>query len=77
MEKLILVNELDIDLGNDPISILENLQEKKYNKDQIKFSKKLASDHEYQNRLRDIKANSPARFNADKRRLKWGFGLCR
>ena len=72
--KLILVNELDIDLGNDPISILENLQEKKYNKDQIKFSKKLASDHEYQNRLRDIKANSPARFNADKRRLNRASG---
>ena len=72
--ELILVNELDIDLGSDPISILENLQGKKYNKNQVKFSKKLASDHEYQNRLRDIKANSPARFNADKRRLSGASG---
>ena len=34
----------------------------------------MGSDHKYQNRLRNIKANSPARFNADKRRLNGASG---
>jgi len=72
--ELLLINELGIELGNNPEEILYNLQKKKYDKKQIKFPKKLASDNEYQKRIRDLNANSPARFNADKRRLKGASG---
>lgn len=66
---LILVNEIGIDLGETPEEILNNLETKNYNSEQIKFPKKLASDNEYQHRVRDIDADTPARFNADGRRL--------
>jgi D-lactate dehydrogenase (quinone) len=66
---LILVNEIGIDLGETPEEILNNLETKNYNSNQIKFPEKLASDNEYQHRVRDIDADTPARFNADGRRL--------
>ena len=66
---LILVNEIGIDLGETPEEILNNLETKNYNSDQIKFPEKLASDNEYQHRVRDVDADTPARFNADGRRL--------
>ena len=67
--ELVLVNDLGIELGNKPEEILTNLQNQNYSKDQIKFSNKLASDNEYQERIRDVDAKTPARFNADSRRL--------
>ena len=67
--KLSLVNKLEIELGVTPEDILTNLQSQKYTNDNIQFSEKLASDNEYQKRVRDIDAKTPARFNADKRRL--------
>jgi len=66
---LILVNEIGIDLGETPEEILNNLETKNYNSNQIKFPEKLASDNEYQHRVRDVDADTPARFNADGRRL--------
>ena len=66
---LILVNEIGIYLGETPEEILNNLETKNYKSDQIKFPEKLASDNEYQHRVRDIDADTPARFNADGRRL--------
>ena len=71
---LILVNDLGIDLGNSPEEILINLQTHNYNKNNILFSDKLASDNEYQERVRDIDANTPARYNADGRRLYGASG---
>ncbi len=67
--KLELVNHLGIELGSSPLEILNNLEEINFNQDNILESKKLASDKEYQNRVRDINANTPARYNADERRL--------
>ena len=67
--KLELVNDLGVDLGNSEKEILNNLQSKNYNQDQIQFPKKLASDNEYKSRIRDVDAETPARYNADKRRL--------
>ena len=67
--KLELVNDLGIDLGDFEEEILNNLQLKNYNQEQIKFPNKLASDNEYQNRIRNVDAHTPARYNADKRRL--------
>jgi D-lactate dehydrogenase len=72
--ELILVNELGIELGNTPEEILTNLQNKKYKSDQIQFPDKLASDNEYEERLRGINEDTPARFNADTRRLYGASG---
>ena len=72
--ELVLVNDLGIELGKSPEEILTNLQNQNYNKDQIEFSNKLASDNEYQERIRDVDANTPARFNADGRRLHGAAG---
>ena len=71
---LVLVNDLGIDLGNSPDEILTNLQTHNYNKNNILFSDKLASDNEYKKRVRDVDANTPARFNADGRRLHGASG---
>lgn len=71
---LVLVNDLGIDLGQTPDEILTNLQNKNYTEKDIKFPNKLASDHEYQERVRDVEARTPARFNADGRRLHTASG---
>ena len=72
--KLLLVNELGIELGNSSEDILTNLQTQNYNKDHIQFPSKLASDNEYKERIRNVKAHTPARFNADERRLYGASG---
>ena len=72
--KLLLVNDLGIDLGDTPEKILINLQTQNYTKDQMQFPNKLACDNEYGKRVRDIDASTPARFNADGRRLHTASG---
>ncbi len=72
--KLVLINDLGIELGDTPEEMLSNLQNQNYNKDQIKFPNRLASDNEYEQRVRDIEASTPSRFNADKRRLYGASG---
>ncbi len=72
--ELTLINDLGIDLGNTPEEILTNLQNENYTPDQIKFPDKLASDNEYEQRVRDIRADTPARYNADPRRLHGASG---
>jgi D-lactate dehydrogenase len=67
--ELILVNHLGIDLGDSPEKILSNLQNGDFVKQVVATSSKLASDTEYVERIRDVNANTPSRFNADKRRL--------
>lgn len=72
--KLILVNELGVDLGNTPKEILTNLQNNNYKQSDIQYSSKLASDNQYQERIRDVNADTPARYNADSRRLYGASG---
>ena len=72
--KLILVNELGVDLGNTPEEILTNLQDSNYGQSDILYSSKLASDNKYQERIRDVIADTPARYNADSRRLYGASG---
>lgn len=72
--ELVLVNELGVDLGETPEEILTKLQNQDYTEDQIQFTNKLASDNEYEQRVRKIDADTPARFNADKRRLHGASG---
>ncbi|MGB1369774.1 MAG: D-lactate dehydrogenase [Flavobacteriaceae bacterium] len=71
---LVLVNDLGVDLGQTPDEILTNLQNKNYTEKDIKFPNKLASDNAYQERVRDVEASTPARFNADGRRLHTASG---
>ena len=72
--ELVLVNDLGIDLGNTAEEILTNLQTHNYTKNHIQFPDKLASDNEYKKRVRDVNANTPARYNADGRRLHGASG---
>ena len=71
---LALVNNLGIELGDNPDEILTNLQNHNYSKDNIQYSNKLASDNKYQEQVRDINSSTPARFNADGRRLHEASG---
>ena len=72
--KLSLVNDLGIDLGDTPEEILTNLENKNYTKSQIHYPDKSASDKEYKKRIREVDASTPARFNADERRLHGASG---
>lgn len=68
--ELRLVNHLGIELGDTPEDILVRLDEGRIADADIVTSSNLhASDHEYCNHVRDISAKTPARFNADPRRL--------
>lgn len=67
--KLELINHLGIDLGNSPQEILTNLQEGKYQSKDIHSTGIKGHDHNYCNHVREINADTPARFNADPARL--------
>lgn len=72
--ELELINELDINLGNNPEEILENLQNKNYTTKDINYSKKNASDKNYSKIVRDVHSKIPARYNSDKRLLYGASG---
>lgn len=63
--QLHLVNHLGIELGDEPEAILQNLQNHKYSDQDIKHDAGMGHDHEYRNHVREIDADTPARFNAD------------
>jgi D-lactate dehydrogenase len=65
-----LVNHLGLRLGNDPEAILARLEAGDFAADEIEHpAGRIASDGEYATHVRDISASTPARFNADPRRL--------
>ena len=68
--ELKLINTLDINLGDSPEDILNNLEHQNYNNKDFLVSNKRASDNGYQAIVRDITANTPARFNSDQRLLR-------
>ena len=72
--ELSLVNNLGIDLGHTPEEILTNLQEQNYKQADIQYPDKLASDNIYHERVREVDADTPARFNNDGRRLHESAG---
>ncbi|CCQ10480.1 D-Lactate dehydrogenase [Pseudoalteromonas luteoviolacea B = ATCC 29581] len=72
--ELVLINELDIDLGDSPESILTNLQTRNYSAQAVRSTGKSASDNDYKTWVRDTQSSRPARFNADKRRLNKASG---
>ena len=65
-----LVNHLGIDLGATPEEILTRLQNGRYGPAEIGDDPtRVASDRRYADDVRDVDADSPARFNADPERL--------
>jgi D-lactate dehydrogenase (quinone) len=64
-----LVNHLGIDLGDSAEEILGRLDRGELPSTIPASNELRASDHEYSMHVRDIDASSPARFNADPRRL--------
>lgn len=73
--ELHLINELGIDLGNTPEEILTRLDKGDYTQDNIRNdTDAVAHDDDYATRVRAVEEDSPARFNADPRRLKNAAG---
>jgi len=65
-----LVNHLGIDLGDSPEEILTRLQNGEYTPEQVhNEASAKASDARYGEHVRDVDADTPARFNADPSRL--------
>jgi len=65
-----LVNHLGIALGTAPEEILQRLETQRYAESDFQdVSGLVASDPDYQTHVRDVDADTPARFNADPRRL--------
>jgi D-lactate dehydrogenase len=67
--RLNLVNHLGIDLGSEPAEILDRLERRAFLDDDVRHDAGAASDRRYVNHVREIDADTPARFNADPRRL--------
>ncbi|ESQ83184.1 D-lactate dehydrogenase [Asticcacaulis benevestitus] len=67
---LTLVNHLGIELGSDPVEILQRLDSGTYcDQDLAPKGKRVASATDYANLVRDIDADTPARFNGDESKL--------
>ena len=65
-----LINHLGIEnLGETPEEIFENLEKGSFSKEDIVGMDRAASDREYRNRIRNIDAEIPNRYNADPNRL--------
>ncbi len=72
--QLALVNHLGIELGTTPEEILANLESGNFNRERLEVGNRQASDGDYQLRVRDYEASTPARFNANPRRLHEASG---
>lgn len=73
--QLRLVNHLGIRLGGAPEEVLGRLDRWEVEDEAVEDDRTLwASDREYANHVRDIDADTPARFNADPRRLHEASG---
>lgn len=67
--ELELVNHLGIDLGQDPENILRTVETGVFKGDDVSWSAGRGHDDDYINRVKDVEADTPARFNADPDRL--------
>ncbi|MGF1277090.1 D-lactate dehydrogenase [Acetobacter pasteurianus] len=63
--KLQLVNHLGIQLGNDPEAILQKLEAGTFTEADIDWNAGKGHDGNYINHVREIDADTPARYNAD------------
>ncbi|MBJ3762284.1 D-lactate dehydrogenase [Maribius pontilimi] len=69
-----LVNNLGIDLGNDPEEMLAKLERGDFRAEDIHDDAGRASDDDYASRVREVDAATPGRFNADPRGLHEASG---
>ncbi|WP_421532497.1 D-lactate dehydrogenase [Lelliottia amnigena] len=67
--KLTLVNHLGINLGVTPEQILSKLDDERVTDADVQHDGRHAHDHDYITRVRNIDADTPARYNADPDRL--------
>lgn len=67
-----LVNHLGVDLGDDPEAILTRVETGDLGP--LPEVSAWASDHDYSRHVREVEAETPARFNADPRRLHEASG---
>ncbi len=67
--RLQLVNHLGIDLGATPEQMLTRLENQQYSALDVHPAGHACSDHDYAARVRQVDADTPSRFNADRRRL--------
>lgn len=68
--ELKLVNHLGVELGDEAETMLSRLDAGQYtDADIAPEGNRRASDHDYHRHVRDIEAQTPARFNADPRKL--------
>lgn len=68
--RLRLVNHLDIDLGDQPEIMLRRLERCEYEQENARTDpRKWGSDREYAKHVRNVQEATPARYNADTRRL--------
>lgn len=68
--ELRLVNHLGVDLGGEPEEMLERLERGAFSESEVDpVCERRGSDRGYEERVRDIEAATPARFNADPGRL--------
>lgn len=72
--KLSLINHLGIELGNTPDDMLGRLERGDFKQADIRHDAGAASDHNYASHVREIDADTPARFNADPQRLHEASG---
>ena len=72
--ELELVNHLGIALGDTPEEILSNLDQGRFDPEAVALDGALASDPEYIERVREVDASTPSRFNSDTRRLHEASG---
>jgi len=73
--RLQLVDELGIrGLGDTPEEILRNLEAGAFSDEDLVDDDRVASDVDYVNRIRDLDAKVPNRYNADPRRLHGASG---
>lgn len=67
--KLRLINHLGINLGSTPEQILSHLDDGRITVEDIQHDGRHAHDHDYVTRVRNVNADTPARYNADPQRL--------
>jgi len=64
-----LVNHLGIDLGTTPEEVLARVERGGFTEAEVRDTGARASDHDYAAHVREVDADTPARFNADPKRL--------
>ena len=72
--QLELVNDLGLELGNDPRTIFRNLQNGNYDKNKSIPLNAKASDTEYHLEVRKVDLDTPSRYNSNKKCLNGASG---